>query len=68
MVERGGQYRVHDEHADFIQRQHLNNSEIRDRVLPPWREQISSVRALVTYSGIWLALTWGIVRAFGKRR
>lgn len=42
----GGNYRVHDEHSDFIQGRFSTNKDTQDRVLPRWRKYISSVRAL----------------------
>eukprot|EP00752_Nemacystus_decipiens_P008099 g7240.t1 len=64
-LEDGGLYRVHDEHADFVQGPLGANLDIRDRALPRWREYISSVRALLTISGDWLAQIWELLGRVG---
>ncbi|CBJ33349.1 expressed unknown protein [Ectocarpus siliculosus] len=43
----GGNYRVHDEHSDFIRGCLSTNKDTQDRVLRRWRRYISSVRALL---------------------
>ena len=66
-VEDGGKYRVHDEHADFVKGRLSMNQDIRSKVLPRWRGYVSSVRALLTYTSIWLVEIWDVLaRAQGE--
>ena len=60
-LEDGGEYRVHDDHADFIQGRSAVNQDVRNRVLPRWREYVSSVRALLAFSGDGLAGIWDML-------
>ena len=60
-LEDGGSYRVHDEHADFIQGRGVANQDIWDRVLCRWREYMSSSRALFAFSTHWLVVIWEVL-------
>ncbi|CAM9143995.1 unnamed protein product [Ectocarpus sp. 8 AP-2014] len=55
---RGGKYRVHDEHSDFIQGCLSTNKGTQDRVLPRWRKYVSSVRVLLTWEDLDLVKIW----------
>lgn len=57
-LEERGEYRVHDEFADFVRGRFAANADVRDRVLPRWRRYISTVPALLTFSGVWLVEIW----------
>eukprot|EP00903_Cladosiphon_okamuranus_P012145 g11394.t1 len=57
-LEGGGKYRVHEEHADFIQGHFAANHDVRNRALVRWRGYISSTRALLTFSSGWLVKIW----------
>lgn len=56
-----GWYRVHDEHADFIQTRFAANQYARSTTLSRWRGYMSSVSALVTFSHDWLSEGWGVL-------
>lgn len=64
-LEVGGKYRVHEVHADFLwdYRCVATNTQVRDEALIRWKEYISTVRALNTYSSVWLDKIWGVVAA-----
>lgn len=64
-LERGGEYRVHDDHTDFIQGRFEANQDDRDRALPRWRKYVSSVGALVTFSDVWLVGVWEVLARLG---
>eukprot|EP00752_Nemacystus_decipiens_P012587 g11147.t1 len=63
-LEDGGWYRVHDEHADFVQGALAANEDICSRALPRWRGYISSVQALHTFSSDWLVKIWELSAHF----
>lgn len=47
--EDGGNYRVHNQHSEFMQGCLSANKDVRDRVLPRWRRYMSSLQALLAY-------------------
>ena len=57
-LEADGKYRVHDEHSKFIYGRGTANQDVRERALPRWREYVSSIQGLVTFSGAWLVEIW----------
>lgn len=63
--EHGGKYRVHNDHADFIQGRFAANQDARDRALPRWREYLSSVQALVSFSAVRLVEMWRVLTRVG---
>eukprot|EP00903_Cladosiphon_okamuranus_P011386 g10730.t1 len=56
-----GEYRVHEDHVDFVWDCLLANRDTQDRVLPKWREYISSVEALDTYTTYSLLKIWRVL-------
>eukprot|EP00752_Nemacystus_decipiens_P005701 g5159.t1 len=56
-LEAGGKYRIHDDHADFVQRI-MSERHVGHETLRRWWGYISSVRALVTYSSYSLVKIW----------
>lgn len=64
-LEVGGKYRVHEVHADFLWQYRCvaRNTQVRDAALLHWKEYISTVRALNTYSSVWLGKIWDVVAA-----
>ena len=65
-LEDGDQYRVHAEHADFIHELGTANSDIRETVLPRWREYMSTAPALFAFSEDRLMEIWAcLARAEG---
>eukprot|EP00903_Cladosiphon_okamuranus_P014963 g13850.t1 len=60
-LEVDGEYRVHEDHVDFVWDCLLANRDTQDRVLPRWREYISSVQALNTYTSGWLVKIWRVL-------
>eukprot|EP00752_Nemacystus_decipiens_P008095 g7236.t1 len=59
-LERGGRFRVHDQHADFVRGRLTANQDIRDRALRRWRGYISSVQALLSFSSSRLVKIWEV--------
>ena len=64
-LEGGGEYRVHDDHVDFIQGRFATSQDARDRVLPRWRQYMSSAHALLQFSSSWLVKTWEVLARVG---
>eukprot|EP00752_Nemacystus_decipiens_P008093 g7234.t1 len=64
-LEVGGKYRVHEVHADFLWQYRCveTNTQVRDAALLHWKEYISTIRALNTYSSVWLGKIWDVVAA-----
>ena len=66
-LEDGGKYRVHDEHAAFVQERLAADRDARGRALARWRGYLSSVEALLTFPSGWLVEAWeALARAEGK--
>eukprot|EP00752_Nemacystus_decipiens_P009008 g8041.t1 len=64
-LDAGGMYRVHDEHADFIQGRFAANHDVQNTALPRWRVYISSVQALLSFSGMSLVEIWDLQAQIG---
>lgn len=60
-LEGGGMYRVHDDHADFVQGCFAAFQNARQRILRRWRAYISSVRAIGSYASFWLVEMWDLL-------
>ena len=60
-LEVDGEYRVHEDHVDFVFDCLGTNQDTRARVLPRWRRYISSVQALNTYPSSWLVKIWSVL-------
>ncbi|CAM9858621.1 unnamed protein product, partial [Ectocarpus sp. 12 AP-2014] len=66
-LEGGGMYRVHDDHADFVQGCFAAYQNAKQRTLSRWRAHISSVVALRSYTSFWLVEMWEMLeRAEGN--
>ncbi|CAM9637428.1 unnamed protein product, partial [Ascophyllum nodosum] len=57
-LEDGGRYRVHDRHAEFIRERVAKFPATRDTAARRWQEHVSTVDALLTWSGTELADIW----------
>ncbi|CAM9879793.1 unnamed protein product [Ectocarpus sp. 4 AP-2014] len=60
-LEVGGKYRVHEVHADFVRECEVTNKEEREMALARWRGYASDLRALSTYSSVWLVKIWDVI-------
>lgn len=64
-LEDGGRYRVHDLHADFVRERVRRYPAIRDRAIQRWQEHVSTVDALLMWSGSELADIWRTLAYLG---
>ncbi|CAM9948105.1 unnamed protein product [Pylaiella littoralis] len=59
--ESGGNYHIHQDHSEFVQRVSSEYKDLRDRVLPRWRTYISGIRALLMYPDDALVAIWAML-------
>lgn len=67
-LEEDDEYRVHEDHVDFVFYCFLKNPDTRARVLPRWRRYISSVQALNNYTSSWLVKIWSVLAIVGREK